>query len=145
MENQTVFNHRTPIQIRFNDVDMMAHVNNAVYQQYFDYARIQYFNDVFGYLVDWYRAALVLVHIEMDFVKPVSMMDDVYILTRIYHMGNKSLRMEQRLTGNSNEDVRCRCDAVLSGFNAQSKASIILPGEWRNKIRQFESDADLND
>ena len=73
MEKEPVFYHQTPIQIRFNDVDIMGHVNNSVYQNYFDYARLQYFEQVFGYRMDWYDKALVLVKIEIEYLKPVEM------------------------------------------------------------------------
>ena len=33
----------TPIQIRFSDCDMLQHVNNAIYLQYFETARINFF------------------------------------------------------------------------------------------------------
>ena len=32
-----------PIQMRFNDVDALGHVNNSMYQQYFDLGRVDYF------------------------------------------------------------------------------------------------------
>ena len=40
--NEMKFFHETPLQIRFNDVDVMGHVNNSVYQNYFDVARLRY-------------------------------------------------------------------------------------------------------
>ena len=33
------FKHTIPVQIRFNDLDVFAHVNNAVIQEYFDLAQ----------------------------------------------------------------------------------------------------------
>ena len=41
MDQQIQFFHKTPIQIRFNDVDVVGHVNNSVYQNYFDAARMR--------------------------------------------------------------------------------------------------------
>jgi len=38
---------KTPIQIRFSDCDMLQHVNNAIYLQYFETARINFFNQKF--------------------------------------------------------------------------------------------------
>ena len=138
MEEEPVFYHQTPIQIRFNDVDIMGHVNNSVYQNYFDYARLQYFEQVFGYRMDWYDKALVLVKIEIEYLKPVEMYDRVRVLTRVYHLGNKSLRMEQRLVGEQDEDVRCRNVAVLSGFSYPDGRAIELLDKWRKRIVTYE-------
>ena len=45
--------HRTPIQIRFKDVDALGHVNNANHLSYFEYARIRFFDDLIGTEIDW--------------------------------------------------------------------------------------------
>ena len=47
------FKHFSPVHIRFNDIDILGHVNNAVQQYYFDIARLDYFRDVFKEAVDW--------------------------------------------------------------------------------------------
>ena len=140
MEKNYTFYHQTPIQIRFNDVDIMGHVNNSVYQNYFDYARLQYFEEVFGYRMDWYGKALVLVKIEIEYIRPVMMYDPVKVLTKVYHLGNKSLRMEQRLVGEQSDDVRCMNRAVLSGFSYPEGQSVELPDIWRQSIQEFEKD-----
>lgn len=143
MQHDYVFYHHTPIQVRFNDVDIMGHVNNSVYQHYFDYARLQYFEEVFGRRINWYDEVLVLVNIEIDFIKPVYMYDPVKVLTKVYHLGNKSLKMEQRLVSDREEDVRCQSKSVLSGFNYKKGESIPLLNEWREQIKQFERDVEF--
>ena len=40
------FKHKTLIQIRFKDVDMMGHVNNANHLTYFELARVHYFDEI---------------------------------------------------------------------------------------------------
>lgn len=37
--------HTLPLQLRFNDVDMMGHVNNAVIMEFFDLGKSSYFAD----------------------------------------------------------------------------------------------------
>jgi len=138
--NELKFFHETPLQIRFNDVDVMGHVNNSVYQNYFDVARLRYFEDIFGYRMNWYENALVLVHIEIDFLKSVEMYDHVKALTKVYQLGNKSLRMEQRIVGNDPEDVRCVNRAVLSAFDYNEGKAVPLIEEWREKIKKYEKD-----
>ncbi|MFW6101115.1 MAG: acyl-CoA thioesterase, partial [Bacteroidota bacterium] len=105
-------------------------------------ARLRYLEEVFGYRMDWYDDALVLVRIEIDFVKPVYMYDFIQVLTKVYHLGNKSLTMAQQLAGEKKDDVRCQSTAVLSGFNYKQGEAIPLLNEWRERIRQFEGDVD---
>ena len=36
------------IQIRYSDIDLMGHVNNAVYLNYFEYTRVYYLDQLLG-------------------------------------------------------------------------------------------------
>ena len=45
-----LFHHRTPLQLRFNDVDVLGHVNNTVYFSFYDTGKAIYFSDVRGSL-----------------------------------------------------------------------------------------------
>jgi len=47
------FNHYTPIQIRFADLDALNHVNNANYMTYMETARMAYCEDVLSDDLDW--------------------------------------------------------------------------------------------
>ncbi len=51
----TPFKQKTAIQIRFKDIDMMGHVNNANYITYFELARLTYFDSLKdeGVKIDW--------------------------------------------------------------------------------------------
>ena len=42
-----------PVQIRFRDLDPLAHVNNTVYFTYFEEARSYYFNQLQPWLKQW--------------------------------------------------------------------------------------------
>lgn len=36
MTEQTTFRHSVPVQLRFNDLDPLGHVNNSVYFTFYD-------------------------------------------------------------------------------------------------------------
>ncbi len=63
--------HFTPIQQRFNDYDILGHVNNAVFQHYFDLARIRYFAEILGENIVGSKYSLVMATINIDFHSPV--------------------------------------------------------------------------
>ncbi len=44
------FKHSVPVQMRFSDVDGFGHVNNGVYNDYYDIGRMYYMRDVLGWL-----------------------------------------------------------------------------------------------
>lgn len=133
------FKVNTGIQIRFNDIDGLGHVNNAVYAQYFDQGRMHYFNQLNGnQAVDWQEARLIIASTHVDFVQPVFLDDDIEILTRIYKLGNKSLKMYQFLVDKASGDVKASCKSVMVGFDPKTNESLQLDEKWRKAIEAFE-------
>jgi acyl-CoA thioester hydrolase len=52
------------IQVRFADIDVMGHVNNAVYLSYFEMTRVHYFQELLGLTWDWKAHGVLLVRNE---------------------------------------------------------------------------------
>lgn len=133
--------HSVSIQVRFNDVDIVGHVNNVMHHHYLDYARLQYFKKVFGCNIDWNdRLALVLASITSDFLVPIEMDDDVFVETKIWRLGNKSLQMSQRIISKKNAEtvINTESSTVLVGFDQVEKYAVEIPQEWKEKIIAFE-------
>lgn len=132
------FYHNCPVQIRFNDIDILGHVNNAVIQEYFDLGRMHYLQDVFGELIFKSKEALFIASINTDFLAPVFLKGDVEVKTAIVHVGNKSLIMKQRLVEASSGEIKAACESVMVAVNKQTSESILMPGEWRKLIGKQE-------
>ena len=77
-----------PAQLRFSDVDRFGHVNNNVYFSLFDMSKSQYLFDVVGKDI-YEHLAIVVAHIESNFITPVYYPEEIYIRTSITRMGNK--------------------------------------------------------
>ena len=52
---------RTPIQIRFNDIDILGHVNNVMFGHYCDVARSDYFLNKTSPITDFQNDNKVLI------------------------------------------------------------------------------------
>ncbi|HEX8514774.1 MAG TPA: thioesterase family protein, partial [Bacteroidia bacterium] len=88
------FKHKTPIQIRFKDVDRLGHVNNANHITYFELARVDYFNAVMGDIrIDWDSESLILARMEMDYKQPILLDDKLSVYTWVSRIGSKSFDM----------------------------------------------------
>src|SRR5207244_6214863 len=92
--NAASFKHATPIQIRFSDIDLAGHVNNATILTYFETARISFLDDMVGKANDWGNRGLILAHSEIDYLTPVYLQDTVKAYSRITRIGTKSFTME---------------------------------------------------
>lgn len=135
---QTVFHHRLPVQIRFNDVDHLGHVNNNAYFAYYDLGKEEYMRTVLK--VDFRNADIVpvIANINADFVSPIYYGDDIVIETRVSHIGNKSFTLQQRAVNTQTNAVVCQCTTVMVCFNLQTQQSTDMPQIYRKAIEQYE-------
>lgn len=135
--------HQTKIQIRFSDIDKIGHVNNAVFLQYMETARVQYFNDVFGKRHDWDKEGFVVVRNEINYLLPLYLNDEIYCTTRCIKIGNKSLMLENVIYRKKNRKIEKAAEGigVLVAMDYQRKKSMKLPPQWVKKIKVFENNS----
>jgi len=138
--NEIKYRHNTPIQIRFNDIDQLSHVNNSVYQQFFDWGRMNYFNEVLKEKMDWNIEGLILASISIDFLNSIELYDEVEVRTKIYHIGNKSVKMCQELYNKTKSCVAAASKSVMVNFSNTSKKTLVVPDRWRKSISAYEHD-----
>ncbi|MDG1262127.1 MAG: acyl-CoA thioesterase, partial [Flavobacteriales bacterium] len=65
------------VEVRFGDIDVMGHVNNAVYLSYFEQARMAFFKELIGGEWDWNEAGILLARNEVDYIQPILLSDQV--------------------------------------------------------------------
>ena len=125
-----------PIQIRFNDIDPWGHVNNAVYQNYFDLGRMQFFDTTFG--ESWIKreSGLIIARTETDFLAPVFLNDSVGVVTSLKRLGNKSLTLQHELIDQNTKEVKVRSLAVMVCMDYEAGESIIIPNDWREVLEE---------
>ena len=99
------YHHTMPMQLRFIDGDQFGHVNNSIYFQYYDTAKFRYFQDVCPALTKGH--AIVVVHIDADFLSQVHTTDEDEVQTAITKIGNKSFVFQQRLIDAKTHEVKC--------------------------------------
>ena len=138
----TDFRVSVPVQVRMSDLDPFVHVNNGNQCHYFDLGRSFYLEKVLQDQVDWTTIDLVLVHIELDFAAPVEFHDQIVCESKIVEIGNKSLKMIQRLRDLKTNTVKTTCFSVLSGFDRVTHQSIPIREEYKKLIRAFEGSFD---
>ncbi|GAA4085899.1 thioesterase family protein [Zhongshania borealis] len=118
---------RTEIQVRFSDLDVLGHVSNSYYSQYFDLARISFFKGV----AEQYTGEIpnhVVASVKMDMLKEIRFDHTVIVDTWCSRMGNKSMTIEHCIYGNGIKATTCQ--TVLVGFDRESRSATALPSEW---------------
>lgn len=136
------FFHKHPIQKRFSDIDMLGHVTNSIYQQYFDLGRLYYFSEVLNEKMDWQDEGLILVSININFMAQVKLYEDIEVRTKVVKLGNKSLEMHQQVYSLTTQSVAAESKSIMVGYQVAQAASIPIPLRWRKSIAKFEVDID---
>jgi len=137
MENKAIFKHILPIQVRFSDVDVMGHVSNTVYQNYYDSGKLHYFEQVLPEM-DFVTLGVVGASIKIDYYKPIYMKTRILVETRVSQIGNKSLTLEHRLIDELTHEELSACTAVLVCYAIKEKKSIPIPENWKRNILDFD-------
>jgi len=136
---EPTYKFRVPIQVRFNDVDIMGHVSNTVYQNYYDAGKMDYFDHVMPDL-DYIILGVVGASIKIDYLEPIYMRNQIYVETRIAILGHKSLTMDHRLVNCETGELLSTCSAVLVCYDVKNQKSIFVPDHWRKSILSHEGD-----
>ncbi|MCH5329067.1 MAG: acyl-CoA thioesterase [Coprobacter sp.] len=137
MESIT-FNHTVPLQIRFNDIDSLGHLNNAVYFAFYDLGKTAYFETVKGESVDWKKADIVIANIHADFFAPVYFKDPVAVQTAVAEIGNKSMKVQQQIIDTRSREIKAACTTIMVGFDVNTFQAKEISDEWRLAIGRYE-------
>ena len=134
------FQHHTPIQIRFNDIDILGHVNNAVYQHFYDLARKKYFEEIIGEQLNWQIFGMVLASISIEYSNAIRLDESISVRTGIEMIGEKSLTMIQELYNTKTGELKSQNRAVLVGYSASNNRTAPVPESWKEKIFEYEKE-----
>ena len=122
--------HKTPIQIRFNDVDQMGHVNNAVIMEYLDLGKDAFFSG-HGLSPTKSDFTVMVVHYDVDFKAQIHYHDKIQVETSIERFGTKSLTMLQRVVNVDSDTICVECRTVMAGYRRSTNRSEVIPEEVR--------------
>lgn len=131
------FRHVTPVQIRFNDIDMFGHLNNTVYFEYADLAKMLYFNQFTDGRFTPDNIGLVVANVNATFYHPTHIDDTVTVLTAVLSIGESSLALEQRIVDDTGQ-VKCIVSTIMVSFDPNTEKSAPVTDEWRSKISTYE-------
>jgi acyl-CoA thioester hydrolase len=124
----------TQIQQRFADADSLGHVNNIHLQEYFDLGKMELYAKILGKRIDWRGVNLVLVSIKTDMMRQTRFGDEIEVVSWVESLGNKSMRVHQRLINTADGEVNAECHTVVVCFDYATQRAIPFPDEWRKLI-----------
>lgn len=103
------------IQVRFNDCDLMGHVNNAIYLTYIEEARIFFFNQILPKDWDWINNGIIVKKHDITYCEEIHFQDDIEISTSIGFIGSSSFEIQHEI--NVNNRLKSTVKTILVYYN----------------------------
>ncbi|MFO1525049.1 MAG: acyl-CoA thioesterase [Turneriella sp.] len=125
--------HRTEIQVRWDEMDANQHVNNKVYQSYFDEARVQAMCEKgvnFAALRSRHIGP-VITRTEIDYKHPLHHPDIAVVESWLENIGKFRSEFVQSLTRKSDGKVVCEARTFWTFMNLERMRPVAL-GEVLN-------------
>jgi len=126
-----------PIEVRFKDIDMMGHVNNAVYLTYFENARSGYWRAL-GAWAGRPESTYVLAQAECDYRSPATLEDELGCHIRVTRLGRSSFAFQYLLRDETGGRTIVEGRSVQVMYDYDRGKPRPIDDELRGRIRRFE-------
>ena len=133
-----VFKHHYPVQVRMTDLDPVGHVNNGIQLSYYDLGRLNYLETLQNKKIDWNEIDMVIVHIACDFVDSIYFYDKIVVETKVLEIGNKSVKMLQRIVNSETNEIKSTCYSVMAGYDKDNNSSKQILEAFKQQVCLFE-------
>jgi len=137
------FKHRTSVTVRFHEVDMLGVCNNAVYLNYFEYARLQYIKDLgllpeAGIFTD--GDVFFMVRNEVNYKSHAFYDEKLIIYSRVSFIKNSSYGFEHIIIKDNTEEVVADGAGIFVHVDANTKTPISIKQHMIDVVKSYEPD-----
>jgi acyl-CoA thioester hydrolase len=126
--------------VRWGDMDSLGHVNNIVYLQYFETARIEYLvrlgMDPPG--PTWQESGLIIATVSCRFVAPVTYPDTLSVGARISSLGEDRVIMEHAAMSRKLGRLAAEGDVLIVSYDYVAGRRAPLAADTREAIIALE-------
>lgn len=132
------YKYKTPIPIRFSDIDAVGHVNNAIYLTYFEIARLNYWKEIINWNLR--ENGVIVGRSEVNYLKPITLDDEIICYVRTTRIGNSSFDMMHllvRITPNG-EEICTTGKTVCISYDYSLNKSVSIPLIEREKMIAYD-------
>lgn len=136
------FNFDMPIQIRWNDLDPLGHVNNAVFVTYFELGRSLYMPAA-SKKWDWYKQMFLIGEITVTYRKELKIgAKSPRVHVKTTKLGTKSFVLTYCITSKDSKDefiVHAFGTSTQIMFDTKEKTTIPIQEWLRKDLQEFDN------
>jgi len=122
------FYHWHTLTVRFSDVDALQHVNNAVFNTYYEESRLRFLGEYFEMTKEYHEGrSFVMVRSEIEYVGQIKFPDKLLIGTGISKVGNSSLDAFQGIYNAKSKKLLSVAKTTGVWFDVKKQRPVKLP------------------
>ncbi len=133
----TTFKHATPLQLRFNDIDILGHVNNNSQMALFDVGKTAFYDTLRGPGSNWGEVEAVIVNINCTFMQQLHFTDPIEVRTRVKSIGEKCFVLQQILRNTKTGDICSYSESVMVSVDLETRQSKPIPPNIMEELKKF--------
>ena len=129
------------IPIRFRDLDAMGHVNNAVFFTYFEEGRKVFIGKLLG-IVEPSDYSFILARIECDYLRAVTLSNEILLEIWIGHIGEKSFTFKYAVLDRKDRSmVYAKGESVQVFFDYRQGKTCVATGDFIERVSSYTEKA----
>ncbi|MFY0685480.1 MAG: acyl-CoA thioesterase [Balneola sp.] len=122
------FYHWHKLTVRFSDVDALQHVNNAIFNTYYEESRLRFLGEYFKMNKEFHEGrSFVMVRSEIEYLGQIKFPDSILIGTGISKVGNSSLDAFQAIYHSETKKLLSVANTTGVWFDINNQRPVRLP------------------
>jgi acyl-CoA thioester hydrolase len=123
-----------PVEVRFNDIDGMGHVNNALFLTYLEHCRMRFFTEEAGSKSER-DFPFILAHAAIDYRAPLKIGHHPVVKMWTSRIGGKSWDFDYEIKDAKTSVVYATAKTVQVAYDYQLEKSDVLEGELKALVK----------
>lgn len=123
------------VEATLRDTDLVGHVNNGVYLNWFEEIRTRYVVERIGRMSAG-EVSFIMASATLNFRSPVQMLEVVDLYCGPVRIGTKSWELAYEFRARSDGRLVCDGSSVQVQFDYGSHESVPVPVDWRQAFEQ---------
>jgi acyl-CoA thioester hydrolase len=125
-----------PVEVRFNDIDGMGHVNNALFLTYLEHCRMRFFTEEAGSKSER-DFPFILAHAAIDYRAPLKIGHSPVVRMWTSRVGGKSWDFDYEIKDSKTGVVYATAKTVQVAYDYQLEKSSQLEGELKSFVKSL--------
>ncbi len=121
--------------VQFRDIDVMGHVNHAVYLQYMETARVELARSL-GQVTEGFRSSFILASARCEFKKPITDERRITVTVWVSRIGDRSWDLDYSIHGPRRVEYAVGRTTQVA-YDYKTRSAVQIFGKLKRKLAKY--------